>query len=170
MIRIIGIIVSVLMCSYVGIIKSKRYDMRVKELEICSLMCQKIITLLSYESTPTVHIISYLAKTQSLHKLTFLAECETLLNQGVEFPTAWKNSLEKEMQTMCLNKSDLSLIGQLSEVIGACDAQGQINTIKMYQAMFEQNCCEAAKAYQTKGKLCRSLGVLSGIAMSIMFI
>lgn len=86
------------------------------------------------------------------------------------FPDAWKQGLQETKQQMNLEQEDWSILSMIGGLLGSMDAKGQLNELTMVQSMLTQN-LEAAKQSQTeKGKLYRSLGVLSGIGLAILMI
>lgn len=156
--------------AYTGFYISKKFQSRVRQLELCSLLLQRIRVYLDYEKTPTKELILKLAASDSLKELVFIKQCSQELEYDMNFPKVWKKCLEDNQRTLALTKEDYQPLIQLSEVIGAYDAQAQSDEIAVIENLIKQMLEHANEESRTTGKLYRSLGVLGGIAIAVLVI
>lgn len=157
-------------CSAVGFGKSSSLSNRVHSLKQSLLMTEKMQACLQYERMTTPELIFLLSRMQSMERLIFLPVCYQMLTQGKPFPSSWKEALEQTYQQMNLEKEDRSTIALIGELLGSTDAQSQSEELGMIQSLLKQ-CLETAEQGQKeKGKLYRSLGILSGIGLAILMI
>ncbi|WMJ23021.1 stage III sporulation protein AB [Paludicola sp. MB14-C6] len=156
--------------AYVGFAFSKRFQKRVKQLDLLTIMLQRIRVYLEYEKTPTKLLISKLAESESLQELSFLRRCKDKMETNINFPIVWQESLSECKQQLALEQDDYTALNQLTEVLGVYDAQAQLSGILVLETMMKQQLEEAIEQNKTMGKLYRSLGILSGIAAAILVI
>lgn len=170
MLKLIICILLILIGSYIGFSMSKRFQNRIKQLELCDLLFQRIKVYLEYEKTPTKQLIQNLCENHSFEELIFLKKCSERLEDNINFPQAWEQGLEESKMQMALHKEDYEVLKQLCNILGAYEAQAQSNGISMLQKMIKIQQENAIEENKTTGKLYRSLGVLAGIALAILLI
>lgn len=156
--------------SYIGFSISGRFEKRVKQLELSLIMLQKIKVYLEFEKTPTRTIIKNLAKSQSLEGLVFLKKCDEMLEDNINFPVVWMESLELSKTELAFEEDDYMALAQLSEVIGAYDAIAQTGGISILEKQIKAQLEDATEKNKTTGKLYRSLGVMGGLATAILML
>lgn len=102
---------------------------------------------------------------------TILLDCgEMLKNEHIDMGEAWRLSIEKNKDCMPLEESDWAVISEFGEMIGKSDIHNQESVLELAReslGVLEQ---EARETVKTKGKLYRSMGVLSGAAIVILLI
>ena len=155
---------------YIGFYISHRFQSRVKQLELCDLLFQRIKVYLEYEKTPTKTLINRLASSESFIELTFIKRCNEKLETNKNFPEVWKLSLDESKSELALTKEDYEPLKQLSEIIGAYDVEAQTSGITLLENIIKLSIADAVEQNKTTGKLYRSLGILAGIAAAILVI
>lgn len=129
---------------------------------------EKIKAEIRYTAKETRQLINELQESECFDKLVFLKKCVDLMDSGISFPKAWEKAIKSNPENF--DSNDLEQIIYLSEVLGATDIQGQISALDMVKCNIENNLYQAEQNCQTKGKMYKSLGMLSGLAVAILTI
>lgn len=159
---------SMILCAAIGILKSRVLEQRVIQLEEILVMLEKIQTFLSYEKTPTRELIFKLAHYDGVRHLQFLQEADKHLEQTKNFPEVWKKSIETVDHK--LTKDDQKMLSLIGDILGGSDVRNQMKELLLVENLAQQAYEQAIGEQQQKGKLYRSLGVLSGIGIAVLLI
>ena len=109
------------------------------------------------------------SRQEEFKELGFPAGCHALLEEGFPFPEAWQHSLDC-CKGLCLDSGDRSLLAELGGSLGTSDVEGQLETIRLFETRLSLRLDGARELQKTKGKLYRSLGVLSGLGLVVLLI
>ncbi len=143
---------------------------RVKELERIKIMLGVLCAQLEYSQAPVCSLLENLCARSELAKLGFLDDCRSKLETGEPFPTAWNLSVENATGLKHLKNDDIDLLLPLGEIIGAANADSQINSLKLHQILLNAGLESARQENEKYGRACSSIGVLAGIAAGIVLI
>lgn len=166
----IGVAAIAAIAAYLGITASLKLSKRADELRIILLMIDKIKTCLAFEKAHTKDIIAKLCSQSEFSKLCFLNDCRNILSENSDISRAWKCSVENSSKQLHLEKSDLSLLISIGNILGSADSKSQTDELNLLAGFLNKNLESALTAYNTQGRLYRSLGVLSGIGIAIVLI
>lgn len=167
MVRIFACICFVLAGAVVGFILSDKLKLkRESSREIHSMLVQ-ISSLIRYQRLNVYEIVHELNSCKNYKYLDFLTRLPERYNPGEDFHEQWSGSL---MTDRYLSEDERSLLLNFGSVFGTSDVEGQL--------MYIESSLESVKAleqrrseeYQQKGRLYRSLGILFGTMVGIMFI
>ena len=143
---------------------------RVKELEAVMSMLKYLSAEIRYLMAPIQDIIKNLSRKSELLPLKFLEVCRTNIDNGEDFPTAWKKAIDDYRQVGQLKDDDLRLLYSLGEEIGTTDLTGQEGVCNMYSELIDIKLQEA-RCYESKYKeFYSALGILGGLAVIIILI
>lgn len=172
MIKLLICPIFILIGGYIGFLISKTYQNRIKQLELCDLLFQRIKVYLEYEKTPTKLLIKSLSKNETFKELNFLKICSDKLKNNINFSQAWNESLDQAKKdiSISLTNEDYDILKQFGDILGAYEAKAQNNGIAMLQEMIKIQQNDAIEQNKTMGKLYRSLGVLGGISVVILIL
>lgn len=123
---------------------------------------------LKFRITPTQQMIQELSESSSFHKLTFLPQCAEKLKKEKNFPVVWKSCVLQKKNSLHLEQQDIDPILSIGDTLGASEAEVQISSLDLIESLLRSNLKEAEEEKRSKGKLYRNLGLLSGIAVSIL--
>lgn len=168
--KIILALGSIVVCSAFGMGKSAAITRRAKELDAVLLMIQKMQSCLQYEKMTTIELLQMMAESSALEELSFLGHCVQEMKCGNAFPIAWKSALDLGHEQSYLEAEDIQTLGLIGGVLGGADAQSQIGELSVIASLLEQCRDKAKEAQEEKGKLYRSLGVLSGLGIAVLII
>lgn len=166
MLKIAGMIAIVISTSLYGISKSDRLKKRCDELNLINHMLEDFIIEISFKALPLFEIVKTLKKKPMYKKLTLLTNVDCSLEKP--FYRAWEESIDS-MQSS-LEKNDIVLLKSFGATLGKSDINGELSNIEIFKSDFLKLETKAIEEYSKKSKLYRSLGVLSGVFISIMLI
>lgn len=170
LIKLFCCILVILVCSYAGFAKARQYKNRVKQLSECELFLSRLKTYIGGSKASTQQIFLNLANTDSLSRLSFIKSTSERLITEPNFPIVFTECIEQAKTELALKNEDYIPLINLSEIIGSYDTQGVLNGIEISKELIRQSQKDAVEQSQTNGKLARSLGVLSGIAIAILIL
>ena len=86
----------------------------------------------------------------------------------MDFPTAWHTAVDGS--ALPLEPEDRRVLGQVGELLGASSAEGQLAQLAQCQRLLEEQRAQAQEEKTSKGNLFRSLGMLGGAGLFILFL
>lgn len=98
-------------------------------------------------------------------------KCSTIMKENhLDAGTAWKEAILQNKDKLPLLESDWKIINDFGEMLGKSDKHNQLSILDMEKEKLTELESRAKEAVETKGKLYRNLGILSGAAMVILLI
>lgn len=91
-----------------------------------------------------------------------------IFDDNKDFYMQWKQMLEQYDKT--LKYEDIRTLESFSAYLGTNDAEGAVNSIKMYLELLENSIKEAENNIVLKSKLYRTLGLSLGLVVSILLL
>ena len=141
---------------------------RVSLLEMVILMITSGESRLRYSCLPVGDLLKALNENEALSELCFIRTCREKVCFGMDFYTAWRESIESETEyCTLLGKSVKSLISMGSE-LGSTDLDGQLSCCEYYKKIFENDLEEQREKSIKYSKLFPSMGFLLGISAVIL--
>ena len=167
MVKGIILIMMLFSSSYIGLLISKKYQNRVKELkEIKSLL--KIFSTkirLTYEPIP--QIFKELGNKENSN-ISYIFKIASQNMQELPAGKAWINAIDN--QNTNLKKEDLEVLKGLSTLLGKVDLDGQVSEIELVDNFIDKQIEKAEDESKKNEKMYKTLGVTVGLAMVIIFI
>ena len=166
-IKVFDIVLIIIVCSYIGINKAKRFSIRVTKLRDLKSGFNIFKTKLEFTYEPIKEIFSEISKiVYSENNNIFKSYVSNLENDN--FEDAWnlavaENSLE-------YTKEDIEIINGFGKLLGKTDIKGQINEIEIADKFLDKQILEAEEIRKKNDKLYKSLGIIIGIGISIILI
>ncbi|NLX63723.1 MAG: hypothetical protein GX022_02935 [Clostridiaceae bacterium] len=98
-------------------------------------------------------------------------ECGNVMRQQhIDAGEAWKKVIKKMGSSIPLDESDWQVLSDFWELLGKSDRENQESILEMEKENLEMLEKKAKEAMNTKGRLYRNLGVLSGAAAVILLL
>lgn len=169
LIKYIGLALILGSCSYIGILISKKYSNRVKELKEMKSALNIFITKIKYTYEPIPKIFEEISnKTKEYKNISNIFK--NAINEMKEYEAgeAWNKSLEKTNTNM--RKEDIEVLKGLSKLLGKVDAEGQVREIELVENFLETQIEEAEKEKLKSEKMYRTLGISIGVAITVILI
>lgn len=118
---------------------------------------------------PTMRgLIRSLAAMERFEDLAFLRDCARRLEDGRPFPAAWRESLKADSAALGREESEL-LLG-LGDSLGVTDLNSQLDAIACTREILGARLEQARSYADSHARLYRTMGVLLGLALLILFI
>ncbi len=166
MIKFIGILAVITATSLLGINKADKLKKRTQELNLISHLLEDILIQIRFKALPLFEIIEVLKSNKIYNNLDFLHNIDCSIEKP--FNISWEESIDS-MQTELLS-TDIKLLKTFGSSLGTNDINGEISNIEVYKNDFKKIENDAITQFDKKATLYRSMGVLSGVFISIMLI
>ena len=152
-------------CSLIGRYVSKKYIIRVKELEEMRNALNMFRSKITFTYEPIPEIFEEIA--QATHRSVGQVFC--LAKEKMKTNTAniaWEEAIEESENH--LTKEDKYVLKTLSKLLGQTDVEGQISQIEITQKFLETQLKEAQEQKEKNEKLYSKLGTTIGLAIVIV--
>lgn len=169
MIKAAGIFLLIITTSLAGIAFSKRLTERVKLLAQIRLMLEELSIQIRYQSSTVAELLESLRQNPQLAQLSFFDTVQKNLCAGQPFADAWCTGVA-HFSEISLQKEDTLLLKSIGLSLGTSDVEGQLSTLELHKSTVGQLLERAIAERDKKTKLYRSLGVLTGVFLSILFL
>lgn len=83
---------------------------------------------------------------------------------------ALRRAVDRSSRGLCLTEEDCEAVLLLSNDLGGCDKETQIKSIRYASSVIERQISDARSEYLRSARLFRSLGVISGLLISLLLI
>jgi len=170
MIKIFGCIIVFAACALIGyFLASSKYE-RVKEIRSFIQALNMLETEIRFAlcTLPEAFIkISLLVdeKTGEIFKLA----SENMEKIKTNASSAWKSALEEKGTSFSLNSEDFLILKSLGDSLGNSDVENQVKSIRLVVERLKNQEHKAEEERYKNGKLLKSMGVLGGLTLVIIF-
>ncbi len=165
--KYIDLILIVVVSSYIGISKSKKFSKRVLELKNLKNSLNIFKTKIEFTYEPIREIFLEISKIVYDDKENiFKIFCD---NKNVENITvSWNESVQSLNSN--LSFEDKEIISMLGKMLGKTDKSGQISEIELVSNFLDKQINDAEEMKTKNEKLYKTLGVLGGLTIAIILI
>lgn len=169
--KMVGIIFIVSASTLIGFSYSARLEQRLKDLRSLRLALGTLEREMVFLSNPLPHALHSAARVGGSISQIF-KDCGDLLTskKGYCAFEAWNESIEKNWFNTHLQSEDKEILLSLGNNLGTYDIQNQTESIKMITSQLEVQEKNAEEEIKKSSKMYKSLGVLGGLAISIVLI
>ena len=161
-INLIGIII---ICTYIGILKSKTYENRVIELNMFQNALIMFKTEIEFTYEPLKSIFSDISKVIYENKENIFLNT---INKNKNIYEAWSESIN-DIKNNLLDE-DKEIIRMLGQLLGKTDIKGQVNEILLTQNLIEKQIEKAEYEKNKNMKLYKTMGIVLGLGICILLI
>ena len=119
-----------------------------------------------YNQSQLGDMVNRICSSSKFNNLNFLNNLKNNM-MNMPFPNAWEKSISDWNSS--ISQDDKDLLKSMSSILGASDANGQIMALEHVEHRFKISLQSAREVYNKKGKLFRSLGILIGLAVFVVF-
>lgn len=102
--------------------------------------------------------------------LRFLPQLLLTLQEGMDFPSAWRQALEEKGSECGLNGKDREILLGYGEGLGKTDVEGQMEHCRLYETLIGEQLEEARRDATVKGRLYVTLGTAGGLGMALLLL
>jgi len=158
-------------CALAGDRASGRLKKRKLLLEAFLRDIRRISMLIKYTVQPLPVICDRLSDSELF---VFWQQFKEQIRLGSSSEIAWNHAMQTSYDAlsslMLLKQEERSVMADFSKELGRTDTEAQLNNINMCLQLLEEIQISVQQEYQKKGRLFRSMGVLVGIAVTILVI
>lgn len=165
--KIIGIMFIIMTTTLIGIRMSLSLSEREKRLRLIILMFDRFSTLIDFQAVHTGEILAQTATDVRFNDLHFLKEAFKMYKNGEIFRNAWDKAVNNDIS---LGEEEKSILFSVGASIGKSNTAGQLSMLEINRQNIENIYENISRENLNKGKLYRSLGVLTGIFISVMLV
>ncbi len=165
LIKCFNLISIIFVCSYIGILKAQKYEIRVIELNKFQNSLSLLKNKMEFTYEPIKSIFEEISKI--IYKNEKNIFYETIKND-CEVTENWILFSDKLIDK--LTKEDVYIIKSFGKLLGKTDIHGQVSEIILTQNLIEKQIINAEIEKQKNSKMYKSLGVICGIAICIIFV
>jgi len=168
-IKFLGAFVLISATSIIGFSLANDCSKRPRALRELQSLLQMLENEISYLSNLLSEAFNRIYEgTNSDTAILFRETAKKLETKGVTADIAWEKSIEENYQRLSLNKEDKSILLSFGKMLGNSDLEGQLNNIKLISSQLKLQELKAEEMRLKNEKMYRSLGVLSGLAITII--
>ena len=162
------ILLLILACStYIGILMSKKYLNRVKELKEIKTALNIFKTKVEYMHEPLSEIFVDISERTSSNISNIFKKASQNMEK-LDAGIAWNKSIDS-IQTN-LNKEDVDVIKGLGHLLGKVNVEGQVSQINLIDNFLDVQIEKAEEKRKKNEKLYKTLGTTIGLAIVIILI
>ncbi|MEN1970122.1 stage III sporulation protein SpoIIIAB [Lentibacillus sp. N15] len=159
------------MTTWIGFEISKRLDDRPKHIRQLKNALQILEAEILYSQLPLQEAFHTIAK-QIPNPLQsfFRALSEGMKQDGVDLNHLWKQEIDVLMQTSSLGKIEQEILIQFGQTLGQHDFTQQQKHIQLTTSHLDRELAEARDDQYKYSKMAKSLGVLCGLFIVLLFL
>lgn len=172
MIKILGIILILVACTFIGFAVEAWHNDRVKELEELVYAFELLKGEIDYRLTPLTEAC------QTVNRLTknrvgylFEGFGEHIRKRHLtDTKEMWEQTLRDHKHLLHLTEEDYIVLAEFGNIVGYLDKEMQKRNIDLLLIKLEKIRDEAKEKYRRTSKMYKGLGVLVGVCISIVLI
>lgn len=153
--------------SYIGILVSKKYQNRVKELKEMKSLLTIFLTKIKLTYEPIPQIFAELGDKENSN-ISYIFKIASEKMKEMPAGQAWLKALK--LQNSNLKKEDIEVLKGLSNLLGKVDLEGQTSEIELVENFLDKQIEKAEEESKKSEKMYKTLGITVGLAMVIVFI
>jgi len=153
--------------SMIGILLSKKYSNRVKELQEFQNALNIFKTKIRYTAEPIPEIFIEISSNMNSNIGSIFKAASNNMKL-VTAGEAWNLALNTEV--LNIDDEDKNILKNLSKLLGKTDIEGQISQIELTSTFLDEQISKAEREKNKSEKMYRTLGVILGVAIVIILI
>ena len=162
MVKYIGLILIVITGFGAGFYYSLRLKNRYEFLSSFKDFLSKLETNMRYNSSNIFTIVK--SSAPEIIRNVFISDNKS------DFQQFWKSSISSIPKCFALKKEDYNLFYEFGRMLGTTDIDGQLNHIKLYKELLNNNIDNSLKELKQKSKLSKLLGLFAGLSLALIIL
>ena len=161
----IGLIFLILCGAMAGMACSGKLRMKLERTEkLCSFL-REMGVLMQYQMSTLGELLDTFSSRSVYQEFQFLSQTAVHMQQ-TPFVQAWSEQVQAEKH---LPSEVKEVLLELGEDLGTTDLEGQLSALSQAHIQLQRFQDTYRVTYQKKGKLYRSLGLLAGLLLAVLF-
>lgn len=166
-IKYLTLILILSLTSYIGILISKKYLNRVKDLKEMKNALNMFSTKIKFTYEPIPQTFKEISQKTKPNISNIFRNAYEKMNTN-SAGKAWEEALEESSTNMI--KEDIEVLKNLSNLLGKVDIEGQVNEVELVEKFLDTQLESAEEEKQKYVKMYKTLGVTVGLAVVIILI
>ena len=166
LIKFIILILIVLTTTSLGMQKVKSFKERQNALSLFKRSLLFMKTKIEFTYEPIKRIFEDISSVIYENKDNVFYACNS--ENEITFYNNWTKAVDKTLKD--LKQDDLEIIKNFGKMLGKTDKNGQISEIELALCLIEKQIEDAENYYVKNEKLYKTIGVVSGLALCIIFV
>lgn len=151
----------------IGILFSKKYANREKEIKEMKTALNMFATKIKFTYEPIPNLFLEIANKIPGNVGNIFSIASTRMKEE-SAGEAWENALKEVEHNF--NKEDIAVLKNLSKLLGQTDLEGQISEIEVVNEFLTAQLLNAGEERRKNEKMYRTLGIVSGLTLTIILI
>lgn len=170
--KIIGSIIVILSCSFLGFVLSGDCSKRPRQLRELQSLLQMFENQISYLSDIITEAFERIGRVGRNDMGIFFARTVEILKErdAQSASEAWEKAVRQCIRTTALNKEDEEIMLSFGKLLGNTDIEGQIKNIRLAVGQLALQEKKAEESRKKNENMYRSLGMLGGLAVVIVLL
>ncbi len=168
--KVFGIFLVIVSTVALGRVNGKRHTDRLRELDIFGGCIVNLENEIRFTQTPFTDAIKKVTPAQKCAISDVFISVASSLEElsGKTFADIWRNVIEDNSKNFF--KDDLSLLLSFGECLNNSDVDGQIKCLKLYAKKLADHTERLKAQCENSRKLSQSLGIYSGLLISVLLL
>lgn len=167
-IKYLMLLLILLSSTYIGILISKKYTNRVKELKQMKNALNIFSTKIKFTYEPIPEMFYEISNKIEAQIGEIFKNASEKMKKNINAGEAWKQALEESNTNM--KKEDIETLKTLSNLLGKVDIEGQISEIELVNNFIDNQIEKAEEESKKNVKMYKTLGTTVGLALVILLI
>lgn len=167
-IKVFGMCLMMACTVSIGLSMAYALKKRVEELETALAVVTALENEITCTLSPPDQAVFRLESRESLEAAAFLPACASLCRQGFPFPQAWRNAVKD--QKGALSDEDVDILSSLADTLGQYELDSQRSQLYAARAHLKLQLDSAREKCSGYARLYRTMGVLTGAFLIVVFI
>ena len=162
--KFLACIMIILICTYLGMEKSKSYERRVLELQKIKNGFNYFRSKIEFTYEPVKEILEGVSNSVYMEEENLFAKTKEYM-KNLNLNQAWNKAIDEEIN---IDKEDKEILKMFGKLLGKTDKNGQISEIDLSLNFVEKQIQKAELEKFKNTKLFKSLGLLVGMGIAII--
>ncbi|MGE5614175.1 MAG: stage III sporulation protein SpoIIIAB [Bacillota bacterium] len=170
--KIVGSVIVVLSCSFIGFALSQDLKKRPRQLRELQGLLQMFENHITYLSDIIVEAFERISRVGQCETCVFFSRAAEILREdgSCGAPGAWERAVRECIRTTSLNKEDEEILSAFGRSLGNTDLEGQIKNIRLTLSQLKVQEEKAEENRDRNERMYKSLGLLGGAAIVILLL
>lgn len=155
-------------CILGGAIRGFGFHRRCAALEEARGLLLSLRGQLAFTLAPPAELLCAALADPSLKRCDYLSEACRRISEGQDAASSWTQAVVQSSEPFTYE--DRAQLFRVGEILGKSDLETQISQLSFLAQRLEQQAEQAREQAGTRARLSTTLGVLSGLALAVLFI
>lgn len=172
LLKFIGCLFVILSSTGIGFLISSGFRERVEDIRLLKTSIMMLETEISYSNTPLPDAFESVSrKSSGTASRIFQYAGKSLKSRTCStVGEAFERALNSYSKSNSLSKEDLDILSSFGYSLGSSDVEGQVKSFRLVLKQLEAQEVKAEELRGKNEKMYKSLGVLAGLAVSILLL